>query len=149
MTAVVDPSTRSQDGNPRTSSAAGAGSLPADAAAVLSAAQRRGKALAERDEATLRELLHPAFGWQSYRGEYLDLEAYLASNLTRLQWREQRLDDAQVEVVGDAAVLRCTVSDVVDVDGVATTFRMPMTQTWVRTSAGWQLLAGHAGPRLS
>ena len=28
------------------------------------------------------------------------------------------------------------------------TYRMPMTQFWVRTDLGWQCLAGHAGPRL-
>jgi hypothetical protein len=33
-------------------------------------------------------------------------------------------------------------------DSVAETFRMPMTQVWVRVEDGWQCLAGHAGPRL-
>jgi hypothetical protein len=27
------------------------------------------------------------------------------------------------------------------------TFRMPMTQVWVRVDGEWQCLSGHAGPR--
>jgi hypothetical protein len=54
-----------------------------------------------------------------------------------------------VLVVGDAAVLRTVVTDTIDrVDGIET-YRMPMTQFWVRTDSGWRGLAGHAGPRLS
>lgn len=53
-------------------------------------------------------------------------------------------------VVGDTAVLYAEVTDVVLSDGDKTeTFRMPMTQVWVRLPDGWTCLAGHAGPRRS
>lgn len=83
-------------------------------------------------------------------------------------WHGQHLDDVTVTIVGDAAVLHCIVADDVTIDGRRRVHRMPMTQTWVRAGAqageqtgeqagerageqtgeGWQLLAGHAGPRL-
>ena len=41
-------------------------------------------------------------------------------------------------VVGDAAVLCTVVTDTIDrVDGIET-YRMPMTQFWVRTDSGWR-----------
>ena len=41
--------------------------------------------------------------------------------------------------------------EVIAADDVTTeagrqTFRLPVTQTWVGTGAGWRCLAGHAGP---
>jgi hypothetical protein len=52
-------------------------------------------------------------------------------------------------VVRDTAVLTALVIDEVERDGVDQTFILRLTQTWVRGSAGWQCLAGHAGPELS
>ena len=52
----------------------------------------------------------------------------------------------EVTVVGDTAVLHAEVTDVVDADGEPVTYRMPMTQVWVRQDAVWLCLAGHAGP---
>lgn len=51
-----------------------------------------------------------------------------------------------VTVVGDVAVLHAQTTDVV---GSGETFRMPMTQVWVRQEDQWLSLAGHAGPRLA
>ena len=51
-------------------------------------------------------------------------------------------------MAGETAVLTATVTDRVQGDGVGDTFRMPMTQVWVRDPPGaWVCLAGHAGPR--
>ena len=66
----------------------------------------------------------------------------------RTRWRGQDLGDAEVLVVGDAAVLRTVVTDTIDRADGTETYRMPMTQFWVRTASGWRCLAGHAGPRL-
>jgi ketosteroid isomerase-like protein len=55
---------------------------------------------------------------------------------------------ASVRLAGDAAVVTAAVTDDAERDGQRLTFKMPMTQTWVKTVDGWQLLAGHAGPRL-
>jgi ketosteroid isomerase-like protein len=56
--------------------------------------------------------------------------------------------DVDVVVVGDTAVLRSEVVDVVlSEDGQPITFRMPMTQIWVREGDAWSCLGGHAGPR--
>ncbi len=50
-------------------------------------------------------------------------------------------------VVGDTAVLYAEVTDVVVRDDGSETYRMPMTQVWVREGSDWKCLAGHAGPR--
>jgi hypothetical protein len=56
--------------------------------------------------------------------------------------------DVDVVVVGDTAVLRAEVVDVVlSGQGEPVTFRMPMTQVWVRQGDAWSCLGGHAGPR--
>lgn len=117
---------------------------------VLRAASQRAAALAAGDEARLRALLHPEFSWVSHRGESFDLDSYLASNRRgAISWHGQELRDAEVRVVGDTAVLRCRVVDIVEVGGgEPETFVMPMTQTWVREGGRWLCLAGHAGPRL-
>jgi hypothetical protein len=119
---------------------------------VLIAAQARAAALAARDAAALRGLLHPRFGWVSHRGEVFDRDGYVAANATPggVRWQAQRIEEPQVCVVGDTAVLRCTVTDVVTgADGGEVRARMLMTQTWIRyRTATWLCLAGHAGPRI-
>ena len=61
-------------------------------------------------------------------------------------WR----NDAEVVVVGGTAVLYAEVTDVVlSTQDEPETFRMPMTQVWVRKDDGWKCIAGHAGPRRS
>lgn len=107
--------------------------------------------MAGKDEACLRDLLHPRFVWISHRGEWFDLDSYLEANRRGANtWHGQELRDPEVRVVDDTAVLRCVVVDRVDVGtGHPETFVMPMTQTWVREHGRWLCLAGHAGPRLN
>jgi hypothetical protein len=81
----------------------------------------------------------------TFRGDVLGHEDYIVGN-TRgsLRWRGQRLADVNVTVVGDTAVLTAAVTDEVTRDGRDLDFQVRLTQTWVRTAAGWQCLAGHA-----
>jgi ketosteroid isomerase-like protein len=116
---------------------------------VLAAAQERAAALARCDADALRRLLHPKLGWTTYTGAVLDRDAYIAGNTAgSLLWHGQRLEDAEVAVVGDTAVLRAVVVDEVERDGTRETFRLRLTQTWVRERGTWRCLAGHAGPRV-
>ena len=112
---------------------------------VIAAAGRRAAALAAGDEAALRLLMHPRLQWTSFRGEVLGYEEYITGN-TRgsLRWRSQRLEGVTVAVDGDTAVLTAAVTDEVTRNGRAESFRLRLTQTWVRTPAGWRCLAGHA-----
>ena len=121
----------------------------ADRAAVLAAARARADALAAGDAAALAGLLHEDFRWTAHTGATFDREEYVRRNTDGTTvWRSQDLADADVAVVGDTAVLRAEVTDVVEGgDGGPATFRMPMTQTWVREGSRWRCLAGHAGPR--
>ena len=122
-----------------------------DAAEVAAAAQERASALADGDTERLTALLHAEFHWTSHLGETYDRTEYVRRNTGgHTTWRSQELTATEVVVVGDTAVLRAEVRDVVlTTDGEPATFRMPMTQVWVRESDRWRCLAGHAGPRLS
>jgi aminoglycoside phosphotransferase (APT) family kinase protein len=122
-----------------------AGSAGSAGEEVTEAALRRAAALAAGDVAALRQLMHPGLQWTTYRGEVLGYEDYIAGN-TRgsLRWRAQRLEDIAVVVADDTAVLTAAVTDEVCVDGRERSFRLRLTQTWVRTPAGWRCLAGHA-----
>jgi len=51
-------------------------------------------------------------------------------------------------VHGDTAVLTAVAVDEVETDRGRETFRLRLTQTWVRQDGRWQCLSGHAGPRL-
>jgi hypothetical protein len=113
---------------------------------VLIVAELHAAALVAREPDRLRRLLHPEFSWTSHRGERLDREGYVRVNSREVQWVKQRLEDPEVTVVDDTAILLCTTNDTLVRDGVETTFRMPVTQVWVRAHRGWVCLAGHAGP---
>ena len=115
---------------------------------VVAAAAARADALARGDADALRARLHPLFAWTSHRGDVFDRGTYVRRNTGGdVRWHGQALEDVHVVVVGGTAVLRCTAVDRVDADG-SEVFRMPMTQTWVRSGEGWVCLAGHAGPRM-
>ncbi|MDQ4051603.1 MAG: nuclear transport factor 2 family protein [Actinomycetota bacterium] len=115
---------------------------------VLRLAEVRASALVEGEPDRLRRLLHPEFQWTSHRGERYDRESYVLANTRGLRWLKQRLEDPEVTVVGDTAILLCTVSDTVLRDGQEADLRMPVTQVWVRAHKTWVMLAGHAGPML-
>jgi hypothetical protein len=115
---------------------------------VLAAAAARADALARGDADALRARLHPLFGWTSHRGDTFDRDTYVRRNTSGdVRWDGQTLEGVRVVVVGDTAVLRCTAVDRIEAGGPQI-FRMPMTQTWVRSGAAWLCLAGHAGPRV-
>ena len=124
-------------------------SRAADVEDVLAAALQRAQALADRDPVTLAALHHPDLRWTTFLGDVLDRESYVRGNTEgSLVWRAQSLVDPEVVVEGDTAVLTAVVRDDVERGGVAETFSLRLTQTWVRTSEGWCCLSGHAGPRL-
>lgn len=116
---------------------------------VIAAAEDRAAALAAGDADRLQALLHKKFRWTSHVRETFDRSEYILRNTEgRTVWRAQQLTEADVVVVGDTAVLRAEVTDqVVSDDDVVETFRMPMTQVWVRAAGRWTCVAGHAAPR--
>jgi len=109
-------------------------------------AEMRAAALVAGEPDRLRRLLHPEYRWTSHSGERLDREGYVRVNTRELRWIKQRLEDPEVTVVGDTALLLCTAHDTVVRDGVEHELRMPVTQVWVRALKSWVCLAGHAGP---
>ena len=123
--------------------------MQSDEQAVIAAAEQRAIALAPGDASELQRLRHPKMRWTTFRGEVLDRDTYVAGNTDgSLVWQEQRLEDTTVTVVGDTAVLTAVVVDQVERGGKRETFRLRLTQTWVRKRGEWQCIAGHAGPPL-
>lgn len=119
-----------------------------DANEVLVAAEARAAALAEGDAEQLSRILHEDFRWTAHLGATYDRQEYIRRNTEgQTVWRSQDLGNAEVVVVGDTAVLYAEVTDVVVRDAGPETYRMPMTQVWVRQGGDWKCLAGHAGPR--
>jgi ketosteroid isomerase-like protein len=122
-------------------------SVNEDQAAVLAAAQERAEALVAGDSEALEKILHPDLRWTTYRGEVKSRSAYVAGNTDgSLRWLSQRLEEPAIAVIGDTAVLTAVVIDQVDRDGRHETYRLRMTQTWIREHGRWRCLAGHAGP---
>ncbi|WP_178379877.1 nuclear transport factor 2 family protein [Cryptosporangium aurantiacum] len=120
-----------------------------DEDALRAAVERRAQALASGRASALEAVLHPRFRWTSHRGEVFDRAAYVRSNTAGdLVWRQQLVDRTEVVVLGDTGLVTCVVTDQVEVDGASRSFRMPVTQTWVREAGEWRCLAGHAGPLL-
>jgi ketosteroid isomerase-like protein len=116
---------------------------------VLAAARSRARALVESDAVLLRALMHPDLRWTTFRGEVLSRDEYVRGNTAgSLRWVAQTLEEPEVIVVGETAVLIAVVVDAVECDGQPQTYRLRLSQTWVRTGEGWQCLAGHAGPAL-
>jgi ketosteroid isomerase-like protein len=116
---------------------------------VLDAAEARAAALVARDADALRDLLHPRLRWTTFRGEVLDRQAYVAANTGGgLRWLGQRLEEVEIVVAGDAAVLGAVVLDEVERGGTPLSFRLRLTQTWTREDGRWLCLAGHAGPEV-
>lgn len=118
---------------------------------VVAAAEDRASALAAGDAERLAGLLHAGFRWTSHTGETYTRSEYVRRNTKgHTVWRSQLLNGIEVVVVGDTAVLYAEVTDeVLGEEDAPETFRMPMTQVWVRQEGDWVCLAGHAGPRRS
>lgn len=123
--------------------------MESDQDAVVTAALARAAALAEGDAERLSALLHDEFRWTTHVGQTFSRDEYVRRNTGgHTVWRSQEMRDVDVVVVGDTAVLRAEVVDVVlSEEGEPVTFRMPMTQVWVRLGGAWSCLGGHAGPR--
>jgi hypothetical protein len=52
---------------------------------VVAAARRRAAALADRDEAALRRLMHPGLQWTTFRGQVLGYEDYVTGSRDKSQ----------------------------------------------------------------
>ena len=97
--------------------------MASDKQEVIAAAERRAAALARGDTAELRQLMHRNLRWTTRVGAVLDRDAYIAGNTDgSLVWREQRLEQPEVSVVGDTAILTAVVVDEVERDGERQTF---------------------------
>jgi ketosteroid isomerase-like protein len=112
---------------------------------VRFAAQRRSRALVERDAAALRELHHRDLRFTTPRGDVRDHDAFVAGNTEGgLVWRDQRLSEVDVVVAGDTAVLTAAVYDEFERAGEPGAHTVRLTLTWVREDGVWRVLAGHA-----
>jgi ketosteroid isomerase-like protein len=117
---------------------------------VLDVARRRSAALVARDAQALTALHHAAFRFTTPRGDVRDRAQYVHGNTGgSLVWRAQRLEDPDVTIVDDTAILTAVAHDEFERDGTPQAHAMRLTLTFVRDAGSrWIALAGHAGPAL-
>ena len=115
---------------------------------VVQLARERSLALVEKDARALDRILAPEFIYTNASGQVLDKATYLARYVEspEVQWLSQELDDVQVQVFGDAAIVRCRVHDRARYGEHLLDARFQSTYFYVKRSAGWQCVAGHTGP---
>jgi hypothetical protein len=114
---------------------------------IVAAAEARSRALVARDAEALRALHHADLRWTTHRGDVRDRDRYVRGNTEEdLVWRDQRLSEVDVVVVGEAAVLTALVHDEFERAGEPGAHSMRLTLTWVRENGTWRVLAGQAGP---
>ena len=121
---------------------------PNDAETVLRLTRERSQALVQKDAHTLDRILAPEFVYTNASGQVLDKATYLRLyvHAPEVQWLSQELDEVQVHVFDSAAVLTCRVHDRARYGEQILDVRFQSTYVYVKTSAGWQCVAGHTGP---
>ena len=109
-----------------------------DRAQVLAAARERASALADGDTERLSALLHAEFHWTSHVGETYDRTEYVRRNTEgHTVWRSQEMAAPRWTSSATPPCCAPTVTDVVLTEsGEPATFRMPVTQAWVRDREG-------------
>lgn len=111
---------------------------------MFAAAQAGALALATGDSEALLTLLHPDFRWISEAGEQFDRARFVTPHGTgHIRWRRRLLMDPDVVIVGDTAILLCTVEHEIRTPEGDERSKHRMTQTWILTWAGWRWVAGH------
>jgi ketosteroid isomerase-like protein len=120
----------------------------ATADAVRSVAAERSAALVRKDVAALDRILAPEFVYTNASGEVLDKEKYLARYVRdpNVRWLSQELEDVEVRVAGDIAVVTCRVRDRAEFGGQSLDAAFRSTYVYVREEEGWRCIAGHTGP---
>jgi hypothetical protein len=120
---------------------------PADGAAreIVRLAEARGAALVQQDQAAMERLLADTFRYTNASGAVLSkaeyIEHYVAS--THMRWTEQALDEVEVVMYGQAAVLTCRVHDVGRYGDEPFDAFYRSTFTWVLDGGAWRCAAGH------
>ncbi len=103
-------------------------------------------AVACRDEDTLEALLAPEFTFTTgHRGTIARAE-WLETTLVRYVVDEHALEDVDVDVFGDAAVVRARLRQRGSMDGERRDLTYLLTDTWIRRGARWQVVARHSSP---
>lgn len=120
----------------------------ATADAVRRVAAERSAALVRKDVAALDRILAPEFVYTNASGEVLDKEEYLARYVRdpNVRWLSQELEDVEVRVAGNSAVVTCRVRDRAMFGGQSLDAVFRSTYVYVREEAGWRCMAGHTGP---
>lgn len=108
---------------------------------VATAEQHRRAALIARDEAALRQLLHPGFIYVHASGRVEARDAYIAAVLggrnTFLGFASR---EVSTEAVGSVAIYRAILEVSSRLEGVPATKVFRSVGVWRETGAGWALL---------
>jgi hypothetical protein len=112
---------------------------------IVRLAHERAAALVQKDQASMDRLLADTFRYTNASGVVLTkaayFEHYVASSSVR--WAEQALDEVEVAVYGQAAVLTCRVHDIGQYGDRPFDAFYRSTFLWMFDNDGWRCVAGH------
>lgn len=114
-------------------------------AAVTHVARARSSALVARDAAALTSILDERFVYTNASGERMDREGYLARYVRSpdVTWHDQELEDVEVALHGDTAILTGRVHDRATFAGQDLDAWFRTTFVYVRSGDRWRCVAGH------
>lgn len=109
--------------------------------------ERRCAAVAEGDEATLRELLSPRLVHVHGRGNRDDLDSYLAHITGKIEVLRVDRVDLEIQLHGDCAVMTGGQTNTARLRGTSDEpiqVESRVMQVWVRAESQWQQVAFQA-----
>ena len=120
--------------------------MDAASAEILRLAELRSRALVAKDEITLTELLADAFVYTNASGITVGKADYLTFYVRNpeLRWEAQELDEVEVQLDADCAVLTARVHDVASAGGERFDRFYRSTYVYVREGGLWRCAAGQS-----
>ena len=102
-------------------------------------------AVRRRDLAILDATLAPAFRLTSARSdEWVDRQRWLDLSMTAVELRSFTIEELEVAVLGDAAVVWSKANQVARVNGDDWSERFLLTDVWVNDGERWRVVARHS-----
>lgn len=94
----------------------------------------------------LEELLAPEFTFTTGHRGTLDRAEWLETTQSRYVVEEHELEQVDVDLFGDAAVVRSRLRQLGSMDGERRDLTYLLTDVWIRRDGRWQAVARHSSP---
>ncbi|MBZ0314802.1 MAG: nuclear transport factor 2 family protein [Anaerolineae bacterium] len=120
--------------------------------AIIAVVKARSAALVTGNVAALERILHPDFVYVNSYGLRLNRADYLGNFANAdgsLKWQSQDLSDIEIRLHGDTAIVNCRIHDVFHWGEELVEGDFQSTFVYIRSSDGWQCVAGHTSDIVS